>query len=125
MPRTRLCCGSSLPAEERVAAIKATLPRDELQQVLAEVGANDARCSRLPGWFLVWFVVAQALFSRDSYRQVYRWLTSYRKNGTPPRSTLCMARQRLGVGPLRKVFLAVVRLLATKSTRGRSTVDCD
>jgi hypothetical protein len=41
---------------------------------------------------VVWFVIAMALFCRDSYRQVFRWLHRFRPGGTPGRSTLCEAR---------------------------------
>lgn len=67
--------------------------------------------ARIPGWFLLGFVIALGLFARDSYRQVFRWLCP-RGVPTPGRSTLAMARQRLGVEPLRRLAATVVRLLA-------------
>jgi hypothetical protein len=67
---------------------------------------------------MVWFVISLGLFCRDSYRQVYRWLQPYRYRGTPPRSSLCEARRRLGVAPLRRLSEAVVELLGKKTTPG-------
>jgi hypothetical protein len=67
---------------------------------------------------MLWFVVALGLFCRDSYRQVFKWLQPFRRMGTPGRSTLCMARQRLGVAPLRRLLERVVGLLATSATPG-------
>jgi Transposase DDE domain len=37
---------------------------------------------------------------------------------TPHRSSLCIARQRLGLAPLRRLFALIVRPLATPLTRG-------
>jgi hypothetical protein len=59
---------------------------------------------------MVWFVIAMALFCRDSYRQVFRWLTRYRPKGTPGRSTFCEARKSLGVAPLRELAYEVIEL---------------
>lgn len=65
-----------------------------MESVVAESARPSHFCRRLPNWF----VVAIGLFSADSYRQVFRWLNPFR---TPGRSTLCMARRRLGVAPVR------------------------
>ena len=75
-------------------------------------------CRRLPDGFMVWFVIAMGLFCRDSYRQVHRGLRSRGRTGTPGRSTLCEARHRIGVAPLRALAQAVVRLLGTPDTPG-------
>jgi hypothetical protein len=105
------------PTTQRVRALRRIFPRAALQRALQRVGQDRAPCKRLPGWFLLWFVIALGLFCRDSYRQVYRWLSSFRRgHGTPGRSTLCMARQRLGVAPLRALADEVVTLLADPDT---------
>jgi hypothetical protein len=67
-------------------------------------------CRRLPRPFMVWFVIAMGLFCPDCYRQVFRWLTRFRKGGTPGRSTLCEARKSLGVAPLRVLAQEVIEL---------------
>ena len=67
---------------------------------------------------MVWFVIALGLFCRDSYRQVFKWLQPYRRQGTPGRSTFCEARQRLGVAPLFQLAQQVVELQATPQTPG-------
>jgi hypothetical protein len=67
---------------------------------------------------MVWFVIALGLFCRDCYRQVFRWLQPFRRKGTPGRSTLCEARKRIGVAPLRALAGGVVRLLADPETPG-------
>src|SRR5882762_9733714 len=89
------------PTEERVAGLKLIVQRCEIQAVLKQSGQARRRCRRLPPWFMVWFVISLALFCTDSHRQVFRWLQPFRRKGTPGRSTLCEARKRLGVVPLR------------------------
>lgn len=104
---------ASWPAKERINALKRIVCRSDIQEMV-----SDARvCPRLPSWFLVWFVVAMGLFGRDSYRQVFRWLQPKGK-ATPPRSTLCEARHRLGVAPLRRLMEKVVLPLGTPETPG-------
>jgi hypothetical protein len=109
---------SQWPARERIGALKQLLPREMLAEVAAASALPSSFCPRLPNWFMLWFVVAIGLFGRDSYRQVFRWLQPFRRTGTPGRSTLCMARFRLGVAPLRRLLERAVGLLATPSTPG-------
>lgn len=107
---------SQWPSGQRIAALKQLLPREVLAPVVAESALPSSFCKRLPNWFMLGFVVGIGLFSPDSYRQVFKWLQPFRRTGTPGRSTLCMARQRLGVAPLRRLLERVVGLLATPAT---------
>jgi hypothetical protein len=109
---------ASWPTRERTRALKRILPRARVEEVLARSGLNRAFCRRLPGWFMVWFVIALGLFCRDCYRQVFRWLQPFRPGATPPRSTFCEARQRLGVAPMRHLAQDTVRLLGRPETPG-------
>ncbi len=106
------------PTVERIRALKRILPRARIQAVLRRTGHARRRYRRLPAWFMVWFVVALGLFCRDSYRQVFKWLQPFRRNGTPGRSTFCEARRRLGVAPLLQLARQVVELRATPQTPG-------
>src|SRR6202012_1753704 len=81
------------PTAERVRALKRILPHTKVQAVLRRTGHASRRYLRLPAWFMVWFVIALGLFCRDCYRQVFKWLQPYRRNGTPGRSTFCEARR--------------------------------
>ena len=67
---------------------------------------------------MIWFIVALGLFCDDCYRQIYRWLMPWKKGDVPGRSTLCEARQRLGVAPLVRLVAEVVKLLAEPDTPG-------
>ena len=102
---------------ERVAALKRIVPKAAIGAVLRKTGRGKAPCRRLPRWFVVWFVIVMALFCRDSYQQVFRWLHRFRKGITPGRSTLCEARQSVGVAPLRLLAEQLIELQAKPDTR--------
>jgi Insertion element 4 transposase N-terminal/Transposase DDE domain len=105
------------PTDERVRALKRIIPCTTVKAILKK-GGQDIHCARVPKWFMVWFVVGMGLFCTDSYRQIFRWLTRFQREGTPGRSTLCEARQRLGVAPLHWLFHAVVKLRGTATMPG-------
>ncbi len=106
------------PTRERLRALKRIIPRADIEAILQRTGHDRPYCRRLPAWFLVWFVVALGLFCRDCYRQVFRWLQPYRDGGTPGRTTLCEARKRLGVAPVRLLAERVIRLQGEPGTPG-------
>jgi Insertion element 4 transposase N-terminal/Transposase DDE domain len=106
------------PTRERLRALKRIIPRADIEGVLQRTGKDRTHCRRLPAWFLVWFVIALGLFCRDCYRQVFKWLQPYRKGGTPRRTTLCEARKRLGVAPMRLLTEQVIRLQGQPTTPG-------
>jgi hypothetical protein len=67
---------------------------------------------------MIWFVIGLGLFCRDCYRQVFRWLQPFRKGATPGRTTLCEARKRLGVAPMRLLAEQVIQLQGNPTTPG-------
>jgi len=93
-------------------------PRVHVEAVLAQTGHDRVVCRRLPGWFMVWILIALGLCCRDCYRQLFRWLQPFRLGAVPGRSTLCEARKRLGIAPLRVLAEQVIRLLGQPSTPG-------
>jgi hypothetical protein len=101
---------------ERVRALKRIVPPVAIRAVLQRTGRGRAPCRRLPRSFVVWFVIALGLFSRDNYRQVFRWLQRFRPQGTPGRSTLCEARHSIGAAPLRLLAEQVIQLQADSGT---------
>src|SRR5260370_21388487 len=104
------------PTEERIRGLKQIIPCSTIKPILKRGGRQQRFCPRLPNWFMVWFVIGLGLCACDGYRQIFRWLQPHRRCGTPGRSTLCAARQRLGVAPLRCLARQVIRLLATERT---------
>lgn len=109
---------ASWPTDERLRALQRIIPRARVDAALAQSGRDRTHCRRLPGWFMVWFMIALGLCCRDAYRQIFRWLQVFRPGAIPGRSTLCEARQRLGVAPLRALAAQVVALLARPETPG-------
>ena len=109
---------ASWPSKERLRALERIIPRAQVQEILAQTGHERVFCKRLPGWFMVWFIIALGLCCRDCYRQIFRWLQPFRAGGVPGRSTLCEARKRLGIGPFRRLFEQVVELLGEPETPG-------
>lgn len=105
-----------LPSDERLRALKRILPKRTVQAILRKARRRQRHCKRLPGWFMVWFMVTMGLYVRDDYVQIYRWLQA--NADAPGRSTICMARQSLGVAPMRLLHFAIVRLLAQLDTPG-------
>jgi Insertion element 4 transposase N-terminal/Transposase DDE domain len=95
---------------ERIRALKRVVSAKAVRAALRKTRRGQRACRRLPRWFVVWFVIAIGLFCPDSYRQVFRWLSRFRRKGTPGRSTLCEARRSLGVAPLRQLADDVITL---------------
>jgi hypothetical protein len=101
-------------------------PRELVAEVIAETGKREIRKRVLPARVVVYFVLALALFYRDSYEEVMRklvqgltsigiWRTDWK---VPTTSALSQARQRLGVEPLQELFHRVAVPCAMRSTPG-------
>lgn len=106
----------SFSTAERLCALKRIVPRKAISKAVAASKVKHRYCGRLSRWFVVWFVIGLGMFSLDSYRQVFRWLNRFRKNGTPGRSTLCEARHSVGVAPLAYLAKTVIQLQGTEKT---------
>ena len=102
----------------RLAGLKRIVPLKIVKMVLQQSRRRRRRCGRLPAALVLWFVLALGLFCRDCYRQVFRCLGPFCNSGLPGRSTLCEARQSLGVRPLVLLVQRVVALLASAGTAG-------
>lgn len=108
---------TTTPERAHLDALHTILPVAPLQPILAAVGRSSRRCSRACDEFVVFFVLALGLFADKSYRAIARYLLPYRRGQQlPGRSTLCMARQRLGVEPFRWLAAEVLRPLADPAT---------
>lgn len=67
----------------------------------------------------MWVVLGMGLLTDLPIREVFRHARRLRTDEhTPHRSSLCVARQRLGVAPLRRLFQEVVHPLASPDTPG-------
>jgi hypothetical protein len=101
--------------EQRLAGLHRIIPLRRVKRAICQCGRRRL-CLRCPAQFMVYFVLAMGLFCGDCYRQVFRWIGSRHKRSTPGRSTLCEARQRLGVKVLVILSRWTVQLLATSRT---------
>jgi hypothetical protein len=67
---------------------------------------------------VIWLVIAMALFAADSIPKAWRRLHPTRDVPEPTDSAFAQARRRLGVAPLRQLFLETARPMATHQTVG-------
>ena len=92
---------------------------EDVQQALTATGRVNSRSCRLTHEVVLWVVLAMGLLTDLPIRQVFKAARRLRKGEeSPHRSSLCVARQRLGVAPARHLFLQVVRPLAQPETPG-------
>src|SRR5262245_3246371 len=96
------------------------VPEQRLAAILSRCGRASQRRRRLPAESIVWLVIAMALFAADSIPKVWRRLHPSRDEPEPDDSAFTQARRRLGVAPLRRLFLETARPMATHQTKGAS-----
>jgi hypothetical protein len=99
---------------DKIAILDMVIPPGEIQQVLLDTGCLDSKRCPLTREVIFWVVLAMGLFPELCIRQVFKHARRLNSDDWDPhRSTLCKARQRLGIAPLSVLFSRVVRLLAT------------
>ena len=104
---------------DRLAGLeKVILPR-LVRQALKATGKQSTRRCSLTNEIMIWVVLAMGLFTEMPIRQVFKVSRRLRKDeASPARSSLCVARQRLGSEPLAELHRLVVKPMATKQTLG-------
>jgi hypothetical protein len=124
-PRKPQRCDSTLPEGhgarvlDRLLLLEHVIPRGEVLQVLEDTGCLDARSCTLTFEVTCWVVLAMGILTDLPIRQVFKAARRlYPDEDTPHRSSLCRARQRLGVAPLRLLFERIARHLADLATPG-------
>ena len=93
---------------------------------VASTDRGEVRNRLLPARVVVYYVLAMCLFSGQGYEEVMRllvggleWMSRWRRAlVVPSTAAIAKARTRLGAEPLRALFEATVRPLATDTTRG-------
>src|SRR4051794_2558721 len=115
----------TLPADDagrvldRLAGLEQVIRPEDIQQALSATGRANSRRCRLTHEVVLWVVLAMGLFTDLPIRQVFKAARRLRKGeASPHRSSLCVARQRLGMAPVRHLFTRVVRPLAEPETPG-------
>jgi hypothetical protein len=116
---------STLPADEagrivdRLAGLEKVITPYHVQQALDATGRVNGRACKLTHNVMLWVVLAMGLLTHLSIRMVFKHARRMHKaEGSPPRSSLCEARQRLGLEPLKYLHKHLVRALATAQTPG-------
>ena len=117
------CC--VLPADEtgrvldRLAALEKVISPMDIRQALNDTGRVNPRACKLTHEVMIWVVLSMGIFTSLPIRQVFKRARRLRRaEDTPCRSALCVARRRLGVEPMQRLFQRVVRPLAAPQTPG-------
>lgn len=104
---------------DRLFLLEQVIGPQQVRQALEDTGCFDCRRCRLTREVIFWVVLAMGILSDLPIRQIFKYARRLRPGeATPHRSSLCLARQRLGLAPVRRLFTQVVRLLATPQTPG-------
>jgi hypothetical protein len=100
-------------------------PRTVIDKILEETDRAGVRRRKLPGYLMVYYVIALGLMVSVSAREVLRRLLDDVRDQLTDgaeliasRAAICKARQRLGVAPMRELFERVVRPIAKRATKG-------
>jgi hypothetical protein len=104
---------------DRLAGLEKVITPEQIRQALVATDrVNRHRC-KLNNEAMLWVVLAMGLFTTLPIRQVFKQARRMRKEEpSPPRSSLCEARKRLGVEPVKYLHENTVRPLATPETPG-------
>ena len=115
----------TLPADDagrildRLAGLEQVIPAEAVRQALQATGRTNQRRCQLTHEVVCWVVLAMGLLTELPIRQVFKHARRLRfGEKSPHRSSLCVARQRLGIAPVRRLFQQIVRPLARPETPG-------
>jgi hypothetical protein len=116
---------STLPTDpsgrvlDRLAGLDQVIPPEAVRQALQDTGRINPRRCTLTHEIVLRVVLAMGLLTDLPIRQVFKHARRLRVGErSPHRSSLCVARQRLGVAPVRHLFAQVARPLARPTTPG-------
>ena len=116
---SRLTADESGRILDRLAGMEKCILPELVTQALASAGKQSTRKCTLTNEVMIWVVLAMGLFTEMPIRQVFKAARRLRKGEeSPARSSLCMARQRLGSEPLVELHRLVVKPMATEQTPG-------
>lgn len=128
MARTvaRLEGGSRISDYITLGVVARMFPPERIEKILQRTHKASIRNRDLPAHVVIYYVIALALFTQASYREVLRcllegvqWLMG---SGVPikvaGKSGISQARSRLGWEPVQQLHDEVVRPVATEATQG-------
>jgi Insertion element 4 transposase N-terminal/Transposase DDE domain len=120
------------PTDERlsdriaIGLLTRTFTPEAVDAAVASADRGEVRNRLLPARVVVYYVLAMCLFSGQGYEEVMRllvggleWMSRWRRAwAVPSTAAIAKARARLGAEPLRALFQATARPLATDATCG-------
>ena len=98
---------TGLSDDVRLGVLTEWVTAELVDEVLADCGTWDRKPGALPARFMVYYVLALALFQQDSYDDVAENLVGAlegMEEAIPNKSSFTRARQRLGAGVIEAVF---------------------
>ena len=116
---SRLSADDSGRILDRLAGMEKIILPELVMQALANAKKESTRKCSLTNDVMLWVVLAMGLFTELPIQQVFKVSRRLRMGeDTPARSSLCMARQRLGSEPLVELHRLVVKPMANEQTPG-------
>ena len=104
---------------DRLAGLEQVISSEAVKQALLATGRIGQRSCKLTHEVVLWVVLAMGILTDLPIRQVFKHARRLRVGEeSPHRSSLCVARQRLGVAPVLHLFRSIVRPLAQPETLG-------
>jgi Insertion element 4 transposase N-terminal/Transposase DDE domain len=104
---------------DRLVGLHQFISPQQVRQAVERSGRRNRSDCRLTHEIMLWVVLAMGLLTDLPIRAVFKHARRLRKGEqSPPRNSLCVARQRLGVAAIRRLFLDVVRPLANPAIPG-------
>ena len=104
---------------DRLAGLAHFIPASLVQEALRDSGRRNRRDCLLSFEVTTWVLLAMGLLTELPIRSVYQQARRLNLGDRlPTRGALCLARQRLGVAPLRALFQRVVRPLLDDQVPG-------
>jgi hypothetical protein len=104
---------------DRLAGLEKVISPESVRQSLFATGRVGQRTCKLTHEIMLWIVLSMGILTDLPIRQVFKHARRLRVGEkSPHRSSLCLARQRLGVAPVRHLFYSTVGPLAQPNTPG-------
>jgi hypothetical protein len=109
-----------------VGLLTRVFPASVVDEVIAAAGRTEVRQRALPARMMAYFSIGMALYSEDSYEDVFAqlaeglsWSSGWTEAwSSPSKSGIFQARARLGFEPVRDLFTRVAQPLAGPETPG-------
>jgi hypothetical protein len=111
--------GDAVQQLDRLAGLTLIVSTTLVRDVLRETARDNPRACRLSHEVTTWIVLPMGILTDLPIRSVYQHARRLQpEESIPTRGALCLARQRLGIAPVRALFQRVVRPLTDDQLPG-------